>query len=236
MLSLPLSEEKKDDKAVKDDGSGSNRQLRFVQLYTSKSYADRRSQLLRPDADAGEDEIEHATVTDTPCSPSDLEKHVLSPQLVHAISKSAQVVWANCQKQEGLLGRSDMRLQTAVGMPVAVDENGNMCVVVMFSPENMESTDDAMEYLQFISKSAASSSIPCLLPVFDSNTMRPALMPHAHDDNDAAHAHPPDPSFGEGVTAHYVTIDDVDGSSNDSLVHCVSTTLTAQVQSVLLCH
>jgi hypothetical protein len=128
-----------------------------------------------------------------------------------------------------------MRLQTAVGMPVAVDEKGNMCVVVMFSPENLESTDDAMEYLQFISESATSSTIPCLLPVFDTNKMRPALMPHAHDDNDAAHALPLDPSFGEGVTAHYVTIDDVDGSSHDSVVHGVSTTLTAQVHSAFLC-
>jgi hypothetical protein len=228
LLFLVLSEEKKDEKAVEDGESDKKKQLRFVQLYTSKSYADRRSQLLRPDADAGDEETAHATVTETPCSASDLEKHVLSPQLVNAISQSAQVVWANCQKQEGLLGRSDMRLQTAVGMPVAVDADGNMCIVVMFSPENLESTDDAMEYLQFISKSATSSSIPCLLPVFDSNTMKPALLPHPHNDDDEKHVLPPDPSFGEGVTAHYVSIDDADGSSNDPVAHGVSTILAAR--------
>jgi hypothetical protein len=97
---------------------------------------------------------------------SDLKKHVLSPQLVNAISSSAKVLWTNSHNQEGLLGRSDARLQTAVGMPVAVDGNGNMCVVVMFSPNQIQKSDDAMEYLQSISQSATSTSIPCLMPVF----------------------------------------------------------------------
>jgi len=35
----------------------------------------------------------------------------------------------------------------------------------MFSPNNVQSTTDAIDYLQYISKSAGSSSIPCLLPV-----------------------------------------------------------------------
>jgi hypothetical protein len=100
-------------------------------------------------------------------SPQDLEKHVLSPIMVDAISKTAQVVWAHTKKSEGLTGRSDIRLQTAVGMPVAVDREGNMCVVVMFSPNNIQSTDDALEYLQSISRSATSASIPTLLPAFD---------------------------------------------------------------------
>ena len=93
------------------------------------------------------------------------EEHVLSPRIVEAVTHSTQVVWANCQKSEGLLGRSDMKLQTAIGMPVGVDESGNVWVVVMFSPKNVESTSDAIEYLQYISRSAASTSIPCLLPV-----------------------------------------------------------------------
>lgn len=208
-----------------DSSTGvADRKLRFVQLYTSKSYEDRRSQLVSPESEGASEKVSDVTARE-PCSTSDLQKHALSPQLVDAIARSAQVVWANCEKKEGLLGRSDMRLQTAVGMPVAVDSKGNMCVVVMFSPENLESTDDAMEYLRFISRSATSSSIPCLLPVFDSNTMRPAIMPHAHDDTEGGHEHPPDPSFGEGVVAHYVSIED--GTGNDALVHSVSTSLDA---------
>jgi len=67
----------------------------------------------------------------------DVSKHVLSPQLVDAISQSTQVVWANCDSKNGLLGRSDVKLHTAVGLPVAVDSEGNMCVVVMFSPKSI---------------------------------------------------------------------------------------------------
>lgn len=99
-----------------------------------------------------------------------LSKHVLSPMVVNDIAKNAQVVWANCPKQEGLLGRSDMRLQTAVGMPVAMDASGNMCIVVMFSPRIVSNSKDAMEFIKLISQGAASSSaIPCLLPVVDNS-------------------------------------------------------------------
>ncbi len=135
--------------------------MRFVQLYTSKSYENRRPMLVRPT----EEEENYSSQEED--SSDNLEKHVLSPTLVEAISRTAQVVWAHTKKSEGLTGRSDIRLQTAVGMPVAVDRDGNMCVVVMFSPNNIRSTDNAMEYLQSISRSATSTSIPCLMPAFD---------------------------------------------------------------------
>jgi hypothetical protein len=216
---LATIEEKKDEKVGRREGDGKKR---FVQLYTSKNYADRRADLVIPEKQHPEAIDEGHVDVNEPLSESELEKHKLSPQLVDAISKSAQVVWANTQREEGLLGRSDMRLQTAVGMPVAVDADGNMCVVVMFSPENLESTDEAMEYLRFLSSSATSSSIPCLFPVFDSNTMRPALMPHPHnDDSSQTVTNPPDPSLGKDITAHYCSMEDGgDGSSRDgSIVH-----------------
>lgn len=133
----------------------------------------------------------------------------MSPQLVDAISRTTQVVWATTRKQEGLTGRSDIRLQTAVGMPVAVDGDGNMCIVVMFSPKNIQSSDEAMEYLQSISMSATSSNIPCILPVFDSKTTHPALPPL--DDSHHMHHHlvqMPQSVLGEGVNARYVCLDD----------------------------
>jgi hypothetical protein len=99
----------------------------------------------------------------------DDDEHVLSPRIVEAVTKSAQVVWANShqskQQKGGLLGRSDIKLQTAIGMPVGMDDAGHVWVVVMFSPKNIESSSDAIEYLQYIGRSAGSSSIPCLLPV-----------------------------------------------------------------------
>ena len=162
---------------------------RFLQLYTSKAYCNQRSKLVQPhenenDEDgsspdssgdksgvngryAGSSSRQLATLRRSSSEVSlELEReHVLSPRIVEAVTNSTQVVWANCQKSEGLLGRSDVKLQTAIGMPVGVDASGNVWVVVMFSPQNVESSSDAIDYLQYISNSAASASIPCLLPV-----------------------------------------------------------------------
>jgi len=167
-----------------DSKDAGNQKLRFVQLYTSKSYEARRPMLIRP---ADEEENDESSISDGSPSEggsSEPEKHVLSPTLVDAISKTAQVVWAHTKKSEGLTGRSDIRLQTAVGMPVAVDGDGNMCVVVMFSPNNIQSTDNALEYLQSISRSATSSSIPCLLPAFDPRQGLISLQHHHHSTNE----------------------------------------------------
>jgi hypothetical protein len=200
-----------------------SRRYRFVQLYTSKSYESRRSELVNPPEGAsaeGDDEDE----PDASSSPSgrrgssdNLSKHVLSPRLVEAIASSSQVVWANSRKQEGLIGRSEMRLQTAVGMPVAVDSSGNMMIVVMFSPSNIISSDDAMDFLQSLNQSATSASIPCLLPVFDprSSDMRalPASQPTSHSGslvrrNSLRRDHVASlSSLGEGVTARFVSFE-----------------------------
>jgi len=155
-----------------------------------------------------------------------VQKHVLSPRLVETISQTAQVVWATTKKQEGLIGRSDVRLQTAVGMPVAVDANGNLCVVVMFSPNAIQSTDDAMEYLYSISQSATTTSIPCLLPVFNAETVNQmkqlpmsttasstqtngtttlALKPPTPPQRKTVLQNP-DNALGEGVSARFVTV------------------------------
>jgi len=174
---LAAIEEKKDRNVAPSETRG--KKLRFVQLYTSKSYENRRPMLVRPTAEEDNHNSE-GNAPNSEDSSSDLEKHVLSPTLVDAISKTAQVVWAHTKKTEGLTGRSDIRLQTAVGMPVAVDKDGNMCVVVMFSPNNIQSTDNALEYLQSISRSATSTSIPCLLPAFDPKQGLIPLQHHHH--------------------------------------------------------
>ncbi|KAL7555349.1 hypothetical protein ACA910_001386 [Epithemia clementina (nom. ined.)] len=192
--------------------SAAMRRYRFVQLYTSRSYESRRSELVNPPDDVSSSSNNNDVRRNG--SSDNLQQHVLSPRLVDAISRTCQVVWATTKKQEGLIGRSDIRLQTAVGMPVAMDRHGNMCVVVMFSPNNVQSTDDAMEYLHSISQSATSSSIPCLLPVFDSpavgvmKEILPSLTAPIHTVN-------PDPSptsLGEGVTARFVSLDDAHSS------------------------
>lgn len=202
-----------------------------MQLYTSKSYANRRSMLVTPPEDDDDNENNNNGYTDSmvahhhhahdhdctkKCTKDDLEKHKLSPRLVDAISKTAQVVWANTLKQEGLTGRSDIPLHTAVGMPVAVDADGNMCVVVMFSPNNIQSTDAAMEYLQSISRSATSSSIPCLMPAFESTEDIQHVPTSSLNKAIRGHIMPQEASLGEGVTARFVSIDDDNNSGSST--------------------
>lgn len=152
----------------------------FVMLYTSKLYDDQRNKLVEPEDD---------------CTSQNEEMHILSPKIINAVNSSTHVVWANCQKQEGLLGRSDMRLHTAVGLPVLIDGSGNKTVVVMYSPNNIPSNDESIEYLQSICRSAASSSIECLLPVLKMgrNAPRPLGL--------CVPPVPANPNLGEGVVA-----------------------------------
>jgi len=193
-------EEKRDSNGMPTENRG--KKLRFVQLYTSKSYENRRPMLVRP---TEEDENHNSQEED---SSDDLEKHVLSPTLVEAISRTAQVVWAHTKKTEGLTGRSDIRLQTAVGMPVAVDRDGNMCVVVMFSPNNIRSTDNAMEYLQSISRSATSTSIPCLMPAFDPGQGLISVQ-HHHPNSSINEALPQLSNvLSDGVITRFVSLDE----------------------------
>lgn len=231
---------------------------RFLQLYTSKAYCNQRSKLVQPHEEVdAEFDNEHAekeggtsrSSNDDNASNShslvlhnnnnnniEEDEHVLSPRIVEAVTKSAQVVWANCQSTQqnvGLLGRSDIKLQTAIGMPVGMDDSGHVWVVVMFSPKNIQSSSDAIEYLQYIGRSAGSSSIPCLLPVVGSaatsssnNGPGPKLIDNgkeedkklsSNDDKEQPHylvsIQPPKTKqstiqqdiLGEGVTAKFVS-------------------------------
>ena len=197
---------------MNDDRNG--KKLRFVQLYTSKSFESRRGELVNPPEQPDSAGIRRTSSTEN------LQKHVLSPRLVDAIAQTTQVVWANTRKQEGLTGRSDIRLQTAVGMPVAMDTAGNMCIVVMFSPNNIQSSDEAMEYLQSLSRSATSTSIPCLLPVCTSEGDSLLLpLPTPSPGTSLSHSSQlvvPQNALGEGVTARFVSLDDIKNTESHS--------------------
>jgi hypothetical protein len=178
----------------------SPRKLRFLQLYTSKSYESRRSELVKPEDD-----------DENNMTPNSKKKHVLSPRLVETIARTTQLVWANVSSMthNGLNGRSDIPLNTAVGMPVAIDGMGNMCVVVMFSPNDIESTDDAVQYLQSISQSATSSSIPCLLPVVDPRFVGRLPPPSAVAGRN---------SLGKGVVVKCVPLNQLDWKTQEAEV------------------
>jgi hypothetical protein len=191
--------------------------LKFVQLYTSKSYENRRNELINP-PETDDDNVDSSVKSDYRDNDDDsVEKHVLSPRLVNAIYQTAQVVWANSHSPEGLIGRSDIQLQTAVGVPVAVDSTGNMCIALMFSPNIVASTDDAMEYLHSICLSATSCSIPCLVPVFNENASHGRqifALPHSHNN-----LHGSNGELGEGVTARFVSLDEGHNADEEPEVH-----------------
>jgi len=209
------------DCSTKSGGLKHAKHVRFVELYTSKSYSDQKSKLVAPSkkltdrlfkksggrqAFLYDDEDEDDPILNDE-EARDVEKHKLSPKLVDAISYSSQVVWANCQKTEGLLGRSDMRLQTAVGMPIAMDGRGHMCVVVMFSPNNISSNDDAMDYLQFLRRTALSTSIPCLLPALpqgQGGLVKSSYIPINIPSSTVVRSE----DFGDGVIARFVSFND----------------------------
>jgi hypothetical protein len=188
--------------------------IRFIQLYTSRSYDDKRSNLVCPSKSV-EDRffkqrngfLEVIDDDDPVEEAQDVQRHLISPRLVDVVTSSSQVVWANCQKREGLLGRSDMRLQTAVGMPITEDGLGHMCVLIMFSPDYIHSTDDAMEYLQFIRTTAMSSSIPSLMPAISASDGHEPSGSSNHSSNvlSLAIGQSQPASFGEGVVARFVS-------------------------------
>lgn len=136
--------------------------LRFLQLHTSRLYNERRKELLRPT-------VETSFCMST--SSVDLKQYILSHRLVDdEISKKAEAVSIDCPKgdKEGVLGRSELRIQTAVIRvrinnsrihDVATDSDGNAYVVVMLSPYRILNRHDATEYLKWISENVTSTSI-----------------------------------------------------------------------------
>ena len=199
-----VNAEDQDSALAKSQGG---KQLRFVQLYTSKNFESHRAELINPPDHSWNEKND---------SEAEVSEHVLSPRLVNAISSTAQVVWATTKKQEGLTGRSDVVLQTAVGMPVAVDANGNMCVVVMFSPNSIQSTDDSLDFLRSLSQSAATTSIPCLLPAFDPvQTGMRQIGPGTVNQQAvvALGRNAGQNLLGDGVNARFVSITDIDRRS-----------------------
>lgn len=130
-----------------------------------------------------------------------VEKHVVSPLLVEAVSTSAQLVWANSKGKDGLLGHHDILFQSAVGLPVAVDGKGNMCVVVMFSCQNLASNDNAVEYLKFISGCAFAQFIPCLLPIVDKGNISKCV--------NLADTEEPNCDLGDGVVTRNVSLNEL---------------------------
>ncbi|CAM9664700.1 unnamed protein product [Ectocarpus sp. 6 AP-2014] len=149
----PAEADARDDDGGDDSNDGP---MRFVQLYTSPSFRDQRSKLVTPSEDW---EQNH----------TDVSKHKFSPLICEAVRDGGGVVWANTEVQEGLLGRSDLPLRTAVGAPVYT-QGRELGVLVLFSPSLIQNSASTMEFLYTLAQAAsASDTTDAFLPALASS-------------------------------------------------------------------
>lgn len=78
-------------------------------------------------------------------------------------------MWANTEVQEGLLGRSDLPLRTAVGAPVYT-HGRELGVLVLFSPSLIQNSASTMEFLYTLAQAAsAADTTDAFLPALASS-------------------------------------------------------------------
>lgn len=129
----------------------------FVQLYSSPAYEDFHNILVRPSKiPDGKDE----------------EKHRFSPIICRGVCDGGQIVWSNTKVSEGLIGRYDLPLNTAVGMPIC-SVGVDLCIIVLFAVESIQMTSSAVEFLICIAR-AASGKDEGFLPASISTMVTPA--------------------------------------------------------------
>jgi len=126
--------------------------LRFIQLYTTPDYQDFHNLLVRPTCPANQTE----------------EKHRFSPIICRCVCDGGgqvggQIVWANTRKLEGLVGSTDVPLNTAVGMPIC-SVGGDLCILVLFAVHSIPMTPNAIEFLLSIARAASSSGDEGFVP------------------------------------------------------------------------
>ncbi|CAN0437685.1 unnamed protein product, partial [Ectocarpus fasciculatus] len=90
-------------------------------------------------------------------------------KICEAVRDGGGVVWANTEVQEGLLGRSDLPLRTAVGAPVYT-QGRELGVLVLFSPSLIQNSASTMEFLYTLAQAAsASDTTDAFLPALASS-------------------------------------------------------------------
>jgi hypothetical protein len=164
--------------------------MKFVQLYSSPVFEDFRQLLVRPD-NAGD-------MHGGDPSRCDEEKHRFSPvvsavvghiflrlvlicrtvrvQICRGVSDGGKIVWANTCTTKGLVGRSDLALNTAVGVPMC-SIGDDLYVLILFSLESLRMSQHAMEFLCASARIVSEPSC-CFLPASISTVVTPARVEH----------------------------------------------------------
>eukprot|EP00636_Phaeomonas_parva_P006656 CAMPEP_0118872556 /NCGR_PEP_ID=MMETSP1163-20130328/14704_1 /TAXON_ID=124430 /ORGANISM="Phaeomonas parva, Strain CCMP2877" /LENGTH=251 /DNA_ID=CAMNT_0006807755 /DNA_START=108 /DNA_END=859 /DNA_ORIENTATION=- len=137
---------------------GRKDELRFIQLHMTPTYEKIRSKLLQP-----------TRIPDK----AELEKHSFSPVICDHVRNGGQLVWANTETMSGVLGRSDLPLRTAVGMPICC-VGYDLCILVLFSPKYLQATHDRREFLYSLA-AASSDTLSGFLPASISSPIRSVI-------------------------------------------------------------
>mmetsp|Transcript_33406 Transcript_33406/g.48421 ORF Transcript_33406/g.48421 Transcript_33406/m.48421 type:complete len:1032 (-) Transcript_33406:413-3508(-) len=123
--------------------AGKNPTLKFIQLYTSDTYVDFHSLLIHPVERKQNQGID------------DEEEHRFSPIICRGVCDGGQIVWANTRESKGLTGRSDLPLNTAVGIPIG-SIGDDLYILVLFAVRLNEMTPSAVNYLCTVCKAVIS--------------------------------------------------------------------------------
>ena len=120
--------------------------LQFKQLYKSPEYLDSHNLLIHPNKSSSVDE-------------KDEEIHRFSPIMVRGVCDGGHIVWANTIISLGLIGRKELPLNTAVGIPVC-SVGDDLYVMIVFSVKLIQMTPAAVEFLCSLAKAISNKSVP----------------------------------------------------------------------------
>ena len=123
--------------------------LHFIQLYTSPLYEDFHNILIRPSKVQAEADDE--------------QTHQFSPIICRGVCDGGQIVWANTKLSNGLIGRNDLPLNTAVGVPIC-SVGMDLCILVLFAVESIQMTTSAIDFFTSIARAASEQGNAAFLP------------------------------------------------------------------------
>ena len=83
------------------------------------------------------------------------DKHICSPLICEIIAAGADIIWANSKDPAGLLGRPDLKVRTAIGVPICSAGNAGDFVLLLFSTRYKESSPATTKFLSDLARAAS---------------------------------------------------------------------------------
>lgn len=98
-------------------------------------------------------------------STRDEDMHRFSPVICRGVCDGGQIVWANTRISQGLTGRTELPLNTAVGVPIC-SIGHDLYILVLFAVGIISMTPQAIEFLATVSRAVTEGSAIFLSPAF----------------------------------------------------------------------